>query len=150
GGEGGCLAHRAADPDDVFGGEGALDATPARVGVPDLLQFGGGLRLVAVAKAGGGGLDAHGVLLGRGCSCGGGGAGDAMPVKLCAGYRGGLHPLCVKIPAAPDQFRREDCSNFCSCDRIAAMTLIDETEEADALTIGRRIRQLRTARGITL
>ncbi len=30
------------------------------------------------------------------------------------------------------------------------MTLIDETEEADALTIGRRIRQLRTARGITL
>lgn len=30
------------------------------------------------------------------------------------------------------------------------MTLIDETEEADALTIGRRIRQLRTARAITL
>ncbi|MGX1695643.1 helix-turn-helix domain-containing protein [Microbacterium keratanolyticum] len=30
------------------------------------------------------------------------------------------------------------------------MTLIDETEDADALTIGRRIRQLRTARGMTL
>lgn len=44
---------------------------------------------------------------------------------------------------------------FTACDRIADMTIIDvptsdDADQADALTIGRRIRQLRTARGMTL
>ena len=56
-GEGGLLAHRAAQRDDVFGGVVALDAVPAGIRVPDLLELGGGLRLVARTQrrmAGGG------------------------------------------------------------------------------------------------
>jgi len=55
--------------------------------------------------------------------------------------------------------RCEDCVKFTICDTIPDMTNIDVPltattteleDEADALTIGRRIRQLRTARGMTL
>src|SRR4051794_9191567 len=44
--------------------------------------------------------------------------------------------------------RCEDSRKFCPGDRISSMT-IDQVE-TDALTIGRRIRQLRTQRGLTL
>ena len=66
-GERRLLADRAAERDDVLGGVRALDAVPARVGVPDLLEFGGGLRLVARAERGvaGGGVDRHVGLLCR-------------------------------------------------------------------------------------
>src|SRR5690606_24956257 len=40
--------------------------------------------------------------------------------------------------------------NFCFRDRIAGMAVADAPEDTDALTIGRRIRQLRTERGMTL
>ena len=39
---------------------------------------------------------------------------------------------------------------FCFCDRIGRMSTSAVEEDADSLTIGRRIRQLRTARGMTL
>ena len=54
-GERGLFADRAADADDVFCRVGALDAVPARVGVPDLLELGGRLNLVAGSQTGGAG-----------------------------------------------------------------------------------------------
>ena len=48
--EGLLLAHRAAQADDVVGRVGAFDAVPSRVGVPDPLELGCGLRLIARAE----------------------------------------------------------------------------------------------------
>src|SRR5690606_21678028 len=62
-GQGGLLADGTADADDVLCGVGALDAVPARIGVPALLQFRSGLGLVygTERRAAGRGVDRHGV-----------------------------------------------------------------------------------------
>lgn len=54
-----------------LGGVGALDAVPAGIRLPDLLQLGSGLGLVSGAEAGGGGVR-HGVSF------------DAVPVAVTA------------------------------------------------------------------
>ena len=69
-------------------------------------------------------------------------------------------PLWVKFGRDTDQYECEVLAKFCFRDRIAVMSSITQPgcqasksvddEEVDALTIGRRIRQLRTARGMTL
>lgn len=69
-------------------------------------------------------------------------------------------PLWVKNHTPIDRSGGEVSSKFTVCDRMRVMTLQsqslgdieadDGTDAADALTIGRRIRQLRTARGMTL
>jgi len=68
----------------------------------------------------------------------------------------------VNFVALSDHLSCEDCSNFCIRDRIAGMTSLAAPEESlpltatyaddavDTLTIGRRIRQLRAERGMTL
>ena len=63
---------------------------------------------------------------------------------------GGVFPLCVKIDPETGHSACEDRAKFCFCDRIGRMSTSAVEEDADSLTIGRRIRQLRTARGMTL
>ena len=103
------LADRAAEADDVLGREGALDAVPAGVGVPDLLQLGGGLRLVARAQRGlsGGGVESHVVS-----------SSSWMPAVEVLGDRLACFHSGRRIAAATARSACEDSRKFCSGDRI--------------------------------
>ena len=139
-GERGVLADRAADADDVVGRVGALDAVPPGIRLPDLLELGGRLHLVAGAQTCGAGcrgsMRCSSWCLLRGC-----------PVRE-AGWR--VSTVGEEVVTIRTDADGEDRRKFCFCDRIGRMSTSAVEEDADALTIGRRIRQLRTARGMTL
>src|SRR5690606_5580418 len=132
---------------------GDLDGSCSRLDRP-----GGGADRVDLGVISRGGRDA------RGGGCHG-------PVFLCVMRMPGLDvigrawrlrwsavrltPLWVKNGTPLGQSRCEVWSKFSFCDTLPDMTILEvppvtDADEADALTIGRRIRQLRTARRMTL
>ena len=159
-GEGALLADRAAQGDDVLGGVVAADAVPARVGVP--------LALRARRRSGVWSPGRSGSCGGRRWPAGGVCSRCLLRCRMRLGRTAvGTHPAVAASPSRirsrrtavlllPEQYRVSSVSH----DHRGSSAVRSPTRLApplatpkgmlDALTLGRRIRHLRTARGLTL